>query len=132
MALDMTQEEKAVGKDNFNRVVGKLADAPQPTAPDGITRRRFMRGLIAAGATVPVSAAAYFAYRDHGFPNNMRPVKAAIIGTGDEGGVLVGEHNPNFVEFIAYSDIRPSNQTRIFNAEPAPSPRRGFNHHYGN
>jgi predicted dehydrogenase len=134
MALDMTPEQKATGKDNFNRVVGKLAEADdqaQNQTPQGITRRRFMQGLIAAGATVPISAAAYFGYQYHGFPNRMRPVKAAIIGTGDEGGVLVGEHNPNFVKFIACCDVRPSNQRRIFTGEAAPSPRRGFNYHYG-
>ena len=27
MALDMTPEQKATGKDNFNRVVGKMAEA---------------------------------------------------------------------------------------------------------
>jgi predicted dehydrogenase len=133
MALDMTPEQKEIGKGNFNRVVGKLADTDIP-AEQGLTRRRFMQGLVAAGATVPVSAAAYFGYRTHSFPNNMKPVKAGIIGVGDEGGVLVGEHNPNFVQFIAYSDIRPSNQKRIFEDEQrtnAASPRRGFKHHYG-
>src|ERR1043165_5295661 len=108
MALDMTPEQKEIGKGNFNRVVGNLKDTELPNppgSPAGITRRRFMQGLIAAGATIPVSAAAYFGYRDHGFPRDMRPVKAGIIGTGDEGGVLVGEHNPNFINFIAYSDI---------------------------
>jgi predicted dehydrogenase len=135
MALDMSPEQKAVGKDNFNRVVGKLAEADQQAPPQGMTRRQFMQGMIAAGATVPVSAAAYYGYRAHGFPTTMRPVKAALIGAGDEGGVLVGEHNPNFVQFIAYSDIRPSNQNRIFEDEKltnANSPRRGFKHHYGN
>ena len=91
-----------------------------------MTRRGFMQGLIAAGATLPVSAAAYFGYRDHNFPRGMRPVKAGIIGCGDEGGVLVGYHNPNFVDFIAYSDIRPSNKSRIF-AGQAGTPRLGFN-----
>src|SRR6478609_7935639 len=101
MALDMTPEQKAIGKDNFNRVVGKMADEDRAQGGQGgVTRRRFMQGLIAAGATLPVSAAAYFGYRNHGFPNGMRPVKAGIIGCGDEGGVLVGEHNPNFVDFI--------------------------------
>jgi predicted dehydrogenase len=136
MALDMTPEQKEIGKGNFNRVVGKLAEADQQAHEQrqGMTRRRFMQGMIAAGATVPVSAAAFFGYRYHGFPNGMRPVKAAIIGTGDEGGVLVGEHNPHFLHFIAYSDIRPSNQRRIFLDERltnSNSPRRGFNHHYG-
>lgn len=137
MALDMTPEQKDVGKGNFNRVVGKLADGNAQVddhGPQGITRRRFMQGMVAAGATVPISAAAFFGYRYHGFPTDMKPVKAALIGAGDEGGVLIGEHNPNFVKFIAYSDIRPSNQRRIFIDEKATnpnSPRRGFNFHYG-
>jgi predicted dehydrogenase len=129
MALDMTPEQKAIGRENFHRVVGKLADPGPPPAQGGVTRRQFMQGLIAAGATVPVSAAAYFGYNNSGF--RSRPVKAGLIGAGDEGGVLVGEHNPAYVEFVAYSDIRPTNQRRIFVGEPR-GPRRGFNFHYGN
>jgi predicted dehydrogenase len=130
MALDLNPEQKATGQANFQRVVGKLAAADQ--AGD-MNRRRFMQGLIAAGATVPISAAAFYGYNHS--PLRDKPVKAAIIGTGDEGGVLVGEHNPSFVQFIAYSDIRPSNQARIFEDEKLTnpnSPRRGFKHHYGN
>lgn len=127
MALDMTPEQKAIGKSNFHRAVGKLAEPP---AGQAITRRRFMQGMIAAGATVPVAAAGYFGYSNASFTG--RPVKAALIGAGDEGGVLVGEHNPAYLEFVAFSDIRPSNfRERIFKGEPAPSPRRGFNFHYG-
>src|SRR3954447_8433686 len=100
MALDMTPEQKAVGQGNFHRVVGKLADGSRQ---EGMTRRRFMQGLIAAGAGVPLSAAAYYGYTNSGF--SSRPVKAGLIGAGDEGGVLVGEHNPAYVQFIAYSDI---------------------------
>ena len=48
--------------------------------------------------------------------------------------MLVGEHNPEYLEFIAFSDIRPTNKTRIFEDErkrnPA-SPRKGFKAHYG-
>lgn len=119
MALDLTPEQKATGKTNFQRVVGKLST---------MDRRRFMQGLIAGGTAAPLAAAAYFGYNNTAF--RERPVKAGIIGAGDEGGVLVGEHNPNFVEFIAYSDIRPTNQRRIFNGEPT-GPRKGFKHHYG-
>ncbi len=123
MALDLTPEQKAVGKDNFNRVAGKLKDTD---IGQGVSRRRFMQGLVAAGTTIPISAAAYFGYRDHGFPRGMRPVKAGIIGCGDEGGVLVGFHNPNFVDFVGYSDIRPTNRARIFSGQ-AGTPRIGFN-----
>src|SRR5205823_14338787 len=130
MALDMTPEQREIGKANFQRTVGGLAQGPDaPGAPaaggPGVTRRGFMKGLLAAGAVLPVSAAAYFGYtRLHG-----RPVRAGLIGAGDEGRVLVGEHNPDFVEFVAYSDIRPYNQARIFEGEihrNLNSPRKGF------
>jgi predicted dehydrogenase len=132
MALDMTPEQKAIGKANFHRAVGKLAEADRQ---GGLTRRRFMQGLIAGGAVAPVAAAAYFGYSLS--PLRDRPVKAGLIGAGDEGGVLVGEHNPAFLKFIAYSDIRPSNRERIFVGEKDAngrfrSPRKGFNYHYGN
>jgi predicted dehydrogenase len=129
MALDMTPEQKAVGKANFNRAVGKLADASAQPARPGVTRRQFMKGLIAAGATAPIAAAAYFGYSNSAFRD--RPVRAGLIGAGDEGGVLVGEHNPHYLQFVAYSDIRPTNRRRIFNGEPT-GPRKGFKHHYGN
>jgi predicted dehydrogenase len=129
MALDLTPEQKEIGKQNFHRVVGKLG-TDQNT---GLSRRDFMRGLVAAGAAGPISAAPHYRSHNHNF--RQRPVKAGIIGVGDEGGVLIGEHNPAYVEFIAYSDIRPSNQVRIFQDERQRnpnSPRRGFNFHYGN
>src|SRR5712691_4777054 len=105
MALDMTPEQKAIGKGNFHRAVGKLAEAGSVPATGGVTRRQFMGGLIAAGATVPIGAAAYFKYTNSSFRN--KPVKAGLIGAGDEGGVLIGEHNPAYLKFIAFSDIRP-------------------------
>src|SRR5205814_9895464 len=74
-------------------------------------------------------AAADFSYNNSAFRN--KPVKAGLIGAGDEGGVLVGEHNPAYLEFIAYSDIRPSNQARIFDGDPQGGVRKGFNYHYG-
>ena len=134
MALDMTPEQREIGKANFHRTVGGLAAEPAPAAGPGgpgMTRRSFMKGMLAAGAILPVSAAAYFGYtRLHG-----NPVRAGLIGAGDEGGVLIGEHNPEFLEFVAYSDIRPSNRKRIFAGEPhrpgAPLWRKGFNRIYG-
>lgn len=132
MSLDLTPEQKQTGQGNFQRVVGKLAAADQEGAARGVTRRRFMQGMLAVGAVAPIGAAAYFGYQR---PALDRPVRAALIGAGDEGGVLVGEHNPRAVQFVAYSDIRPSNRDRIFEderlAKPA-SPRKGFKFHYGN
>jgi predicted dehydrogenase len=116
MPLNLTPEQKAVGQANFHRLVGHY----------GVTRRDFMKGLLAAGAALPVSAAAYYGYEKlHG-----KPVRTGLIGAGDEGGVLVGEHNPEYLEFVAYSDIRPSNRERIFTGEPT-GPRKGFDRIYG-
>src|SRR5437016_4500912 len=126
MAIDLTPEQKELGKANFQRVVGAYLDPKSPT------RREFMQGALAASAVLPISAAAYFGYKSA--KDLGEPVKAALIGAGDEGGVLVGEHNPNYLQFVAYCDIRPSNKKRIFEDEKlknANSPRRGFTHHYG-
>jgi predicted dehydrogenase len=132
MAINITPEQRAKGKDNFHQAVGKLA-----TQEPGVNRRQFMKGMIGAGLVLPVGAAAYFGYASsNGRQGGLdRPVKAALIGAGDEGGVLVGEHNPRYLEFVAYCDFRPSNQKRIFQGElfkNPRSPRRGFNFYYGN
>jgi predicted dehydrogenase len=58
-------------------------------------------------------------------------VRAALIGGGDEGGVLVGEHNPDFLKFVAVCDIRPSNMRRIFEGDPKAALRKGFKKVYG-
>src|SRR5438132_13171528 len=117
MSLYLTSEQKAAGKANFERAVGTHA----------LDRRDFMKGMLAAGAVLPISAAAYFGYQKA----QGNPVKVGLIGGGDEGGVLVGEHNPDYLQFVAVADIRPSNRKRIFKGEEPPSPRKGFNRIYG-
>src|SRR5215471_16278703 len=124
MAIDLTPEQKEIGKANFQRVVGSYLDPKSP-----VSRRDFMKGLFAAGAVVPVSAAAYFGY--DAAQVKGRPVKAALIGAGDEGGVLIGEHNPAYLEFVAVCDIRPTNMKRIFEGDPKVALRKGFNKVYG-
>src|SRR5439155_1068218 len=84
--------------------------------PEELSRRQFMKSLAFGGGIVlPVSAAVYFGYKAGGLGD--KPVKAALIGAGDEGGVLVGEHNPRYLEFVAVCDIRPSNRKRIFEGD---------------
>ncbi|MCS6850423.1 MAG: Gfo/Idh/MocA family oxidoreductase [Gemmataceae bacterium] len=121
MAIDVTPEQREIGKANFHRVVGGLAQA-EPT------RRDFMKGMLAGAAALPIGAAAYFGYNADRLDG--RPVRTALIGAGDEGGVLVGEHNPRYLEIVAVCDIRPSNQKRIFKGE-GKGPRWGLEHHYG-
>src|ERR1700687_214418 len=100
MSLYLTSEQREKGKKNFTEAVERNA----------VGRRDFMKGLLAAGAALPITAAAYFGYQKlHG-----NPVKVGLMGAGDEGGVLVGEHNPEYLQFVAVADIRPTNQERIF------------------
>lgn len=125
MPLDMTPEEKKVGQENFDRTA------------DGLTRRDFMKSLaIKGGIVVPVTAAAFFGYKADGVDG--KPVRTALIGAGDEGGVLAGEHNPKYLEIVAVCDFRPSNKERIFTGDlekdgtpKKSSPRKGLNFHYG-
>src|SRR5579859_6304414 len=126
MALDMTVEQKTLGKENMARTA------------EGLTRRGFMKSMMVAGAAVvPVSTAVYFGYKGL----EGKPVKTGLIGGGDEGGVLVGEHNPDFLQFVAVADIRPYNLDirpdgkhggRIFDGDPKTSLRKGFRKIYGN
>jgi predicted dehydrogenase len=113
MALYVTPEKKAEGQKTFEETV--------------VSRRSFLKGfLAAAGAAGVVTPAVYFGYKAW----EGTPVKAGLIGAGDEGGVLIGEHPPEYLQFIAYSDIRPYNRERIFKGESG-TPRKGFNAIYG-
>jgi predicted dehydrogenase len=117
MALDLTAEQKELGKGNANYAAGDL------------TRRGFMKSMaIGAGVLAPVAAASYFGYE----AMKGKPVKAALIGCGDEGGVLMGDHDPKYMEFVALCDIRPYNQKRIIDGDTDPkSPRKGYKAVYG-
>jgi len=136
MALDLTPDQKATGKTNFEQAAGDLARNGQmnsmvvggPKDPKNPDRRDFLKVGLAAGAVIPVSAAVYFGYNSW---TGNKAVKTALIGCGDEGGVLIGDHNPEFNEVVAVCDIRPTNRTRIFEGEKAPSPRKGLNGIYG-
>jgi predicted dehydrogenase len=132
MALDMTPEQKEVGKQNFVRVSKQVQEEAEKRAQQGQTRREFIKTAAAGALAVPVTVAAYFGSRSSA---NNKPVRTALIGCGDEGGVLVGEHNPACLEIVAVCDIRPSNRKRIFEDEQKTnprSPRRGLKFHYGN
>src|SRR5262245_38742495 len=118
MAIDMTPEQRQVGEKNFKAATEKA----------GLNRRDFMKvGLAGLGGVAGTAAAMYFGYQV--FRGN--PVKAALIGAGDEGGVLVGEVNPEAMRFVAVCDGRPSNMRRIFEGDPKVALRKGFKKVYG-
>jgi predicted dehydrogenase len=90
----LTTEERELGRSNANTVLG-------------VSRRDFLR----AAAVAPAIGAFYFGYK-----GVEKPVKAAIIGTGNEGcQAMIRDHNRAFMDFIGYCDIRPSQQVRAVN-----------------
>lgn len=93
----LSAEDKNIGIDNFNEAVG-------------FTRRDFLKGVIAAGAVSGAGLGAmYFQYG-----KVTDPVRVGIIGTGDEGNVLIGGCTPDYVRVVAIADIRPYNIHRAF------------------
>lgn len=115
MALDLTAEQRKLGQANFQ------------SATEDLSRRGFLKTVAAVGGVAPVAAAVYFGYESI----KGQPVKAALIGCGDEGGVLLGEHNPDYLQFVAACDIRPSNRKRIIEGDPKVPLRKGFTKIYG-
>ncbi len=102
--INLTPEEREIGRDNYYGAV---------TSYEEINRRDFLVKSIAAGGVAAAGVGAmYFGYQR---PN--RPVRVTIIGTGDEGGVLIGALNPNYVEVKSICDIRPSSIHRAFHGD---------------
>jgi len=96
--MHLTPEQREIGKQNFQEAVGH-------------TRRDFLQGsVLAAGAAAGSLGAIYFGYG----AKVDNPLRVGILGTGDEGGVLIGALNPEFIDVVAIADIRPYNVHRAF------------------
>ena len=100
---NLTPEEREIGRDNYYSAV---------TSHDRMTRRGFLATSAAAGVAGVGIGGMYYGY---GKPE--RPVRVCVIGTGDEGNVLMGAINPDFVEVKAICDIRPSSIHRAFHGD---------------
>ncbi len=91
--LNLSPDQRALGRANANEVIGS-------------TRRDFLK----AAAVTPALGAFYFGYQEMG---DKPPVRAAIIGTGNEGcGAMIHDHNRAYVDFVGFCDIRPSQKER--------------------
>lgn len=93
--MNLTPQQQAAAREEFLRC----------------SRRQFMVASTAAVATTGLTAGAYyFGYgKAHG-----EPLRVAVLGTGDEGNILIGAINPEYVQVKAIADIRPYNVFRAF------------------
>ena len=73
---NLSPEEKEVGRDNYLEATG-------------VSRRDFMKGLVTTGAVTGAGlGGAYF-----GYSKVDNPVRIGVIGTGDEGNILLPGRN---------------------------------------
>jgi predicted dehydrogenase len=101
--------------------------AQKPASPD-VSRRDLLKGGLLAGAVSGAGLGAFY----FGYEKSLhRPVRVGVIGTGDEGSVLLGAINPNFLEVRAIADIRPYNVYRAFHGEIGQPVRPGLLSVYG-
>jgi predicted dehydrogenase len=126
--MNLTPEEREVGKENFYSALGTFDQSP---AAETWKRRDFLKTVVGAGAAASLTTGCkYFGYTPIG-----DPLRVAIIGTGDEGGVLIGALNPDYVKVVSICDIRPYNIHRAFHGdwagEVANAARPGLMAKYG-
>src|SRR5262245_13833191 len=97
--MNLSPEERAVGRSNFEAA---------------LSRREFLGGTAAAGIVTGAGLGSfYFGYKKL----DGDPVRVGVIGTGDEGGVLIGAHTPEYLNIVAIADIRPYNIHRAFHGD---------------
>ena len=99
--MNLTESQKQVGKENFSDAVA-------------ITRREFLAGAAAAGVGAGAGLGAFY----FGYGRSVGdPLRVGFLGTGDEGSVLIGAHNPDYLNVVAIADIRPYNVFRAFHGD---------------
>ena len=118
--MNLTPEQREIGKENFLAAIGSKA-----------TRRDFLRRSAAADLASGRGMGGYYFH----YGTVDKPVRVAVLGTGDEGSVLIGGINPKYIQVVAIADIRPYNQYRAFHGDcysaTAAAVRPGLMKKYG-
>lgn len=98
--MNLTPEERAIGRENYYEAAE-------------VNRRDFMlKASAAVGAGGAALGGMYFGYEKIG-----DPIRVGVIGTGDEGNVLLGAINPDYIQVKAIADIRPSSIHRAIHGD---------------
>jgi predicted dehydrogenase len=126
--MNLTPEERTVGKENFETAIG---------GDGAFNRRSFLGTTLAATVAGAGVGSMYFGYAKEGPPKD--PLRVGFIGVGDEGEVLLGAlHAPEtrkFIQVVAIADIRPYSVHRAFegdhSSEDAIARRPGLMSIYG-
>ncbi len=96
-------EQQAIGRENFHAAIGSK-----------LVRRDFLKKAIKAEvASRKGLGPMYFGYGG----SVAEPVRVGVIGTGDEGSVLLGAINPKYITVRSIADVRPYNVWRAFHGD---------------
>ena len=99
----LSPEERAIGAENFHAALGS-----KPIRRE-LLKKAIKKDVASGKGLGPM----YFGYGD----SVDEPVRVGMIGTGDEGSVLIGALNPKYLAVKAIADIRPYNVWRAFNGD---------------
>jgi predicted dehydrogenase len=99
----LSPEDRSIGKENFCAAVGSK-----------LIRRDLLKKTIKTEVRSGNGLGPLYFHYDASL---TEPLRVGVIGTGDEGSVLLGAINPKFIRVKAIADIRPYNVWRAFNGD---------------
>jgi len=102
--MHLTDEYRNIGQENFYAAIGS-----------NLMRREQLKRVNAEDLKPGAGIGPEF----FGYGTVEKPLRVAVIGTGDQGSILIGAMNPKYVQVVAIADIRPFNQHRAFHGDAA-------------
>ena len=100
--MHLTTEQRSIGQENFYAAIGS-----------NLLRRNLLKKINAQELQSGKGLGNEF----FGYGTVEKPVRIAVLGTGDEGCILIGAMNPKYVQVVAIADVRPFNQHRAFHGD---------------
>jgi predicted dehydrogenase len=101
---------------------------PDSTPNADLSRREFLKAGVTAGAVATAGLGGFYFGYDKALGS---PVRVGVIGTGDEGSVLIGAIRPDFIQVRSICDIRPYSRYRALHGELDQPTRPGLLSVYG-